>query len=203
MAISVAEVVGGNARRIRVKSQVTLESMAAMAQQFGLPWTTGRVSAFESGRVTPSLPTLFVAALTLSAVTGEPVKLLDLLDGDGDVTLIPADPADPGGGLVWPLTRVREALSGAPVMGLGEATVWAGSVDYRQKKLREADIRICKSLGVDPAVAAKAMLKLWNRTFSSERDERSEPGDNAQRRGQISRQLKAELQKELSRGNHT
>ena len=85
----------------------------------------------------------------------------------------------------------------------GRSDLAAGLRALYEKKLREADIRICKSLGVDPAVAAKAMLKLWNRTFSSERDERSEPGDNAQRRGQISRQLKAELQKELSRGNHT
>lgn len=201
MAISVAEVVGGNARRIRLKGKVTLEALAAVASEFGLPWTTGRVSAFESGRVTPTLPTLYAAARALSATTGEPVKLADLLDGDGDVTLIPPDATDPDGGLVQSLARLREALSGEPVMGLGEATVWAGAVEVRQRKLREADIRICRSLGVDPAVGAKAMLKLWNRTFSSERDERSEPGDNAQRRGQISRQLKAELHKELARGN--
>lgn len=37
------------------------------------------------------------------------------------------------------------------------------------------------------------MAKLWGRTFNAERDDRAGPDPNAQRRGQISRKLKAEL----------
>ena len=46
-----------------------------------------------------------------------------------------------------------------------------------------------------------AMAKLWKRTFVAERDRRAGPDANAQRKGQISRQLKAQLEKALSDGN--
>ena len=59
--------------------------------------------------------------------------------------------------------------------------------------LRESDMRMCKSIGVDLGTGAAAMAKLWGKPFSAERDSRAEPGANAQRKGQISRQLKAEL----------
>jgi hypothetical protein len=42
------------------------------------------------------------------------------------------------------------------------------------------------------------MAELWGRTFVAERDRRAGPDVNAQRRGRISRQLKAELQKALA-----
>jgi hypothetical protein len=66
---------------------------------------------------------------------------------------------------------------------------------------RESDARICKSLGVDLDDGAAAMAKLWRSTFTTERDRRAGPDANPQRRGRISRQLKAELQKELARGH--
>ena len=67
--------------------------------------------------------------------------------------------------------------------------------------LRESDMRMCKSIGVDLAIGAAAMDKLWGRPFSAERDHRAEPGANAQRKGQISRRLKAELQKVVNDGD--
>jgi hypothetical protein len=60
--------------------------------------------------------------------------------------------------------------------------------------LRESDMQTCKSIGVDLGAGAAAMAKLWSKPFSAERDTRGEPGANAQRKGQISRQqLKAQL----------
>ena len=155
------------------------------AESFGLPWSTGRVSAFERGDVSPTLPTLYAYARALSAASGEPVTLADLLDGDGDVTI--------NDDVVTPLSKLRGAVSGQPVMGLGEATILGGRFVGSTKKLSETDIRICKSIGVEPNAGLAAMVELWGHTFSTERDRRSEPGDNAQRRGQISRQLKADL----------
>ena len=52
----------------------------------------------------------------------------------------------------------------------------------------------CKRLGVEPFTGAAAMVNLWGRSFVAERDHRAGPGANAQRRGQISRHLQAELQ---------
>ena len=49
-----------------------------------------------------------------------------------------------------------------------------------------------KSLGVQSKV---------NATFSNERDRRAGPDANRQKRGQVTRQLKAELQKAITDGN--
>ena len=61
--------------------------------------------------------------------------------------------------------------------------------------------RYPKSLGADPYHGSLAMAKLWGRTFVAERDRRAGPDANAEKRGQISRQLKAELQKVLADGD--
>jgi hypothetical protein len=67
---------------------------------------------------------------------------------------------------------------------------------------READERICKAIGVDREIGAAAMAKLWKWTFVVERDRRAGPDANAQRRGRITRQLKAELQEVISDGDY-
>ena len=56
--LSVSQVVGANARDIRLKADVTLDRLAWHARFCGLPWSTGRVGSFESGRVAPTVPTL-------------------------------------------------------------------------------------------------------------------------------------------------
>jgi hypothetical protein len=56
-------------------------------------------------------------------------------------------------------------------------------------------------LGVDQVLGAAAMAALWRRTFTAERDNRAGPDANAQRRGQISHQLKADLQEVINDGN--
>jgi hypothetical protein len=66
---------------------------------------------------------------------------------------------------------------------------------------RKSDERMCKNIGVDAFLGAAAMTALWRRTFTAERDNRAGPDANAQRRGQISRQLKADLQEVINDGN--
>jgi hypothetical protein len=61
---------------------------------------------------------------------------------------------------------------------------------------------MCKRIGVDSHVGSAAMAELWGRSFSSERDHRAGTDANAQKRGQISRRLKAELQKAISDGHY-
>ena len=68
-------------------------------------------------------------------------------------------------------------------------------------ELGDADLRIIKSIGADRATALAAMQRLWGHTFSRERDRRAEADANPQRRGQISRQLKAELEKAVRDGD--
>jgi hypothetical protein len=66
---------------------------------------------------------------------------------------------------------------------------------------RESDMRMCKNLGVDTMTGVTVMAKLWGRTFREERDDRSGVAANAQRRGQISRQLMAEHRETISYGD--
>jgi hypothetical protein len=70
------------------------------------------------------------------------------------------------------------------------------------REFSESDARMCKNIGVDRFLGAAAMAALWGQTFSAERDHRAGPDANAQRRGQISRQLKAELQQVIGDGNN-
>lgn len=76
-----------------------------------------------------------------------------------------------------------------------------------RQNLLEADYRMLRSLGLkldedgvlDEAV--RAMADRWGRSFTAERDRRAGPDANAQKRGRISRELKAELQEAINRGD--
>jgi hypothetical protein len=206
-----AELIGARARKLRGKQ--TLEDVATAARSYGLRWSTGSVSDFESGKATPSLPTLLVVAAALGDAIGRPVSLTgDLLSGAEFVKI-----NDTVGNIA--LGKLRGLLSEEPVRlqrprrapssadrlrtrtALELVTGPPGPVAIAQQ-FRESDMRMCKNIGVSMAVGATAMFELWGRTFVAERDRLAGPSANAQRRGQISRQLKAELQKQVSNGNN-
>jgi hypothetical protein len=208
---SMAEVAGHNAQVLRRDAGANLQDFARAMRRRGLQWSTGRVGDFESGRAAPNLATLFVVAVALSDVTGRPVELRELFAGTGPVQI--------NDKLSVQLWALREALEGKPVRPVkltgswqvvrlddGGLPEWARETD---PKLRarvlgdfvETDERLCKRIGVRPDVGAAAMHKLWKRTFTAERDRRAGPDANAQRRGQISRQLQAELKKAVSDGD--
>jgi transcriptional regulator with XRE-family HTH domain len=204
VAVPVAKAVGANARELRVAADVTLEQFALAAKHYGLPWTSGRVGDFEGGRVAPSFPTLYAATAALGLAIGRPVSLVELFAGDG--------PVEMNDSLIVDLSALRAALSGEAVSARAKSKVKLTAVftpDWADSKLqlrvlndfREADERMCKSIGVGSDIGAAAMAKLWKRTFVAERDRRAGPDANPQRRGQISRQLKADLEKALRHGN--
>jgi transcriptional regulator with XRE-family HTH domain len=212
VAPSIAEVAGANARALRLAADVKLEDFAQAAQSYGLPWTTGRVGDFESGRAGPSLPTMFAVAAALGAVIDRPVSLAELFDGKGSVQI--------NDGLTVKLSELRSALSGEAVevkaLPAAKASRPAGIKNWTASGMgtprgagdrymrvlnsfRESDVRMCKNIGVETRQGAAAMATLWGHTFSTERDRQAGQGANAQRRGQISRQLKAALERELWR----
>ncbi|GAA4383865.1 hypothetical protein [Tsukamurella soli] len=59
--------------------------------------------------------------------------------------------------------------------------------------LTEADRRIARSMDMPPPVFAAWSEKLWRRSFTAERDARAGDDANAQKRGRITREIKAEL----------
>lgn len=216
---SVAEVVGAGARALRLDAGVTLEEMARAAQFYGLPWTSGRVGDFESGRTAPSLPTLVAAAAALGKAIGRPVSLAELVTGEGQVHINDKLSLDKkalraalsGGSVDAILVTPTMILSAQEMLNKHTSTArWpkrlrAVKPDLRLDVLRdfnESDARMCKNIGVDQVLGAAAMAALWRRTFSAERNHRAGPDTKPQRRGQISRLLKAELQEVINDGNN-
>lgn len=204
MATSVAKVIGANARRIRSDAGITLDRLAVAMKLCGLRWSTGRIGSFESGHVPAKYETWYTVALALGQATGRSVSLRDLLAGDGDVVL--------NDELTAPLSELRDTVSSRPVRAGETATtrkLTRGRPSARELaeatvriEFREADFRVCKKLGVTPEQGALAMGRLWAHTFSTERDRQAEPGANAQRLGNISRELQEQLAEELARGDN-
>jgi hypothetical protein len=206
--MSMAEIAGHNARTLRLSADVTLQDLARAVRPYGLEWSTGRVGDFEGGRAAPNLATLLVVAAALGDVIGRRITLADLFAGKGDVAINEK--------LTIPLSKLRAVLTGEAVAitawpprgaasGLRVWSInapqpaWSAGLDRKLhwrvlNDFREADTRMCKNIGVDPDVGAAAMATLWKKTFVAERDELAGPDAKAQRRGQISRRLKAELQ---------
>ena len=234
-APTVAKVLGNTAIALRGERKVEL--VARAAKSAGLNWGTGRIADLEAGRVSPTLPTLFLLCVAFSDLLDRPMTLADLFAGDGLVALNATSTADLG--------ELRAVLGGQAV---GDAMPVGPSLDDlitevgtdlsddqksemvadirrdlrhdphglksmlihpRAQKVRasflEADYRMIQSLRLDIpgdpggfTRAAVVMEKLWGRSFSDERDRRGGPGSNAQKRGRISRELKAELQEALA-----
>jgi transcriptional regulator with XRE-family HTH domain len=222
----VAEVIGKSAKDLRLDAKVTLEQLARVAQRYGLPWTSGRVGDFEAGRTAPSLPTLIAAAAALGDAIGRPVSLAELVAGNGQVHINDKLSLDKsalhaalsGGSLGAELLAPSDVTSflnsilqeNLETMPMEISTVhWpkrlrAITPDLRSAVLRdfsESDARMCKNIGVSEVLGATAMAALWRRTFTAERDLRAGPDANAQRRGQISRRLKADIQEVINDGN--
>jgi transcriptional regulator with XRE-family HTH domain len=218
MATTLAQVVGNNVRRRRKAAGVSLDQLAAYSP---LPMSTGRIGDIEAGRAAVTVNLLLAIAAALSKATMEPVTLAGLFEGEGDVTLgaqfdisLSTLQATFRGQSV-PIFDVETDRKGREVMGKGMRLAITGSEEWKrlpeplrqgvdpldwlkvERTLHEADVRMCKTIGVDRELGAALMTKLWGRPFSAERDHRAEPDAKAQGRGQISRQLKAELQKAI------
>jgi hypothetical protein len=226
------EVIGANARAIRTDANATLEQLSVKLRPYGLTWSTGRVGDFESGRVAATVATSIAVALGLGDLTGRPIALADLVRHDGlielndaltlhgenlagflasqPVQLQPVDLTESA-----KLANIDAHLKAGPtqVDTFHKLNALAGQHGRFDDVLQEraanavgtAESRAATDLGIDVWLLAGASAILWGRTFSEERDERAGADANAQRRGQVTRQLKAELQdalKGLEHGNN-
>jgi transcriptional regulator with XRE-family HTH domain len=185
---SVAKVVGLNAQALRRGARVTAERFAAAAGSVGLPWTTGRVGDFEHGRIPPDLGTIYAAAVALGRLIGRPVTLPELLATGEPVAVNDALTIGPAA-LLGDVVPVRARLGGK------------GTLSATANPVLETDYRMCRNIGVDRETGVAAMVRLWGRPFSAERDRRAGPDANAQRRGIVARKLKAELKKAIANGD--
>jgi hypothetical protein len=212
----IAHVVGVNARALRGGHKIDDVAKAVTAR--GLRWGPGRISDLEAGRVVPRVETLLVLAVAFSDLLGRPIALTDLLAGTGRVIVVDNVSA--------PLATVRAALSGQPATlpksTKSEQLLRKYAVDIVPEMLAaisqlppgryqqlwevwndcgEAEGRTGRALGVDMGRLVEAMADTWGHTLSAERDARA-PGASAQKRGQVTRQLRDELRKALGSGDH-
>lgn len=207
----VAVVVGRNANLLR--GGRTVDDVAARVTACGLKWGRGRISDLEAGRVVPRLETLLVLCQAFSDLLGRDVALADLLAGDGRVDISDA---------AVPLSVVRAALGGAPVaLEPRMSALELLKRDFHENVLPtfgaqpqvgqrrrtqlfdvwqqygEAEERAARALGVDKGRLLELMTDRWGRALSVERDARAGPGASAQKRGQITRQLREDLRKAI------
>lgn len=186
-APTIAEIVGRNAQRIRGERKT--EEVAVAARSAGLKWGTGRVSELESGKVSPTLPTLIALCMALSDVSRRPVALADVVLHNGPVKInesLTIDGSDLAG-----------ALRGEPADWRRESTADALLAMAVRQAGGEAEQRAAQSLGITGGRFQSLAAELWGRSFAEERDARAGADANAQKRGRIARQLKAEMQAAL------
>ena len=147
---TISAVMGAACRSLRGERRIS--EMARAAQLAGLTrWTTGRVGDLERGDVIPTLATLYGLAQAFADLLGRPVKLTELLPGDGAVMLAPGHVAE--------LADIRNALSGkriAPQQLDADSTAEAV-----RRSFLDVDYRVAAELGLDPDRAAAAMADLW------------------------------------------
>jgi transcriptional regulator with XRE-family HTH domain len=215
-AMPLAQVVGQNAKQVRDDAGATLDDVAKAAKRLGLTnWGTGRVSDLEHGKVSPTLPTLVALCLALGETRGKPLTLGELVEHSGSIRITNNFEVSSatlqrylsGGAVVAPKGAVPEVdweafadetIRRAVAIGLLPGATLLEDVDAKvlasvERRSGEAEAKIARSLGVERSVVDLASAALWRQTFSAERDRRAGEGANAQKRGRIARELKAEL----------
>lgn len=201
-----AEVIGANCERIRTASGLTQDEFARYARALGLRWKASSVGDFEAGRSAPKLSTVLTVAIALHwAITdaGERfaenpalpkgVTLADLMGFDGIILL--NDSFRVSGRFLVEACRGYTLELGEHQVG-AQAKSQTAIVDAVTDLMNRGGLterRQARRMGIEPAMLAALSLKLWQRTFSAERDRRAGPDANRQKRGQVTRAMQAEL----------
>jgi transcriptional regulator with XRE-family HTH domain len=202
-ARGLATVIGQNARRMRGEAGFTLDQVSIAARARGLSWSESRVADFEAGRVAPSLPTLIAVCTALADIGVVDATLPELLRS--------VPPVAVNESLSLEYEQIVSLLRGRPpshdeVTQAIQAYFDAGVIDAIQSQLPKApgatEERTIKALGISSNELADWSAALWERTFSEERDQRAGEGANAQKRGQVTRQMRAELYAAIEAAKH-
>ncbi len=201
------EVVGGNCRRIRTEViGITQDELARWARVYGLKWNAAKVANFEAGRWEPTLATVLAVGLALNrALVFRQIAAPAIIRGpkisrdQRPVTL--ADLLDGGDGLVALNDDVLVAADALAGVGRGQPFPLQHYGDRLLDRSGLAEQRLAKTLGISGARLAGVSSQLWGSTFGEERDRRAGVGANQQKKGRISRELRAELEKAITNGN--
>jgi hypothetical protein len=217
-----ASVIGKNAHRLRTNAGVKLDQVSIAARNRGLNWSESRVADFESGRVAPNLATLIAVVLALQdagcaaatfpellrTISRGPIQVNDsmALWNEQVIKLLSGQPA----GRPDPLGRTRKGVPGSFTELEPDESIISERLPFYSPAILAAVIkasgaseeRTRKALGISSMLLAGLSAALWKRTFSQERDRRAGPEANAQKRGQVSRELRKELQAVIEAATH-
>lgn len=217
-----AVVVGRNCKAIRKLIGITQDELARYARDCGLRWKASTVADFEGARSAPTFATVVSLSIALqnaaqiatasgrTDISMSAATLDELVRFDGMIRLnddvaLPADfvtaicrgqtrpgwTSPPGAEPIGTLTLYRDIWGESSLTPPQRLLMRSGT----------AEERLARQLGIDPERLAGISYTLWQKTFSEERDSRAGPDANQQKKGRISRDLRAELEGELSHGH--
>jgi transcriptional regulator with XRE-family HTH domain len=221
-AAPLVTVIGKNARRLRKDAGLTLDQVSIAARMRGLNWSEARVADFEAGRVAPNLATLIAVVLALQdagcadatfpkllqPISAWPIQINDSLPlwNEQVINLLSGQPI----GEPNPLGQKRKGVPTSFTELAPDESVIAERLPFYSPAILRAVIeasgateeRTRKALGISSMLLADLSGALWKRTFSQERDRRVGEGANAQKRGQVTRQMRKELQAAIEAATH-
>lgn len=190
---TLAQVIGRNARTLRLAGGHTQQGVATAMVRLGLPWDSGRVARLEAGDSVPTLPTVVLVAAALDQLTSARVAItvVDLLRSDAMVALAP--------GITVPSSALIGVMRGGgaaalvpepdyPFVRTGESP----TLDALRATYGRTEQRAAATLGVDRAMMLSLSAELWGRNLGEERDVR------AQEAGITSRVEKARITQALA-----
>lgn len=98
---------------------------------------------------------------------------------------------------IEPGVQERRAARTAALVEQAQAQMAAALTLDVEDRSGLSEQRLARDLGISSTRLANLSLRLWHGTFSEERDRRAGPDANQQKKGRISRELRAELEKAL------
>lgn len=191
-----------------------MADLAEHARQFGVRWNSGSIAKIEAG-TKPTVTTLVVLAAALESLTEESIRVENLLQAEGPIEISDGVQVENSFMLARILgseanlnSDVNEVLdrslanSAAIFERRADTRTWPSDVSLKDvvevhAQMGESDQRIARSLDIRVDSLAAWSFKLWGAPFTAERDSRAGAQANAQKRGQITRQMKQEVQEAI------
>jgi transcriptional regulator with XRE-family HTH domain len=221
-----AELVGGNCKRLRTKIGITQDELARHARDLGLRWNAAKVGDFEAGRSAPTFATVIAVTLALQKALnaaadrrdggpGWAVMLPDLVEGRTDEFVALTEALEVSAKLIEDVCRgqVPEGYKQKrprlrPFPASAATALVDGSASSILQRSGLTEDRLAHRLNMSRQALAAMSHVLWQKTFSEERDLRAGRDANRQKRGRVTRTLQTEIEskladteKKLARGN--
>ncbi len=212
---SLSQAIGRRMRELRDEHGCTASQLADKAQELGLGWKRSTVASIETGKRGLSAEELVTLPLLLSYTLGAEIHLQDLLVSDGayvandlvftrqGLTSVLTQQEMPSDGFRRPEStrRLLDAMDFGGKASLGKRVerLWPGiprsgrfiDLGVLQEVERagsgDAEQKAARKLGLSGVDVAAVSFRLWGHGLTAERDDRA--GDNATRRGHVTRTL--------------